>query len=55
MKPMNELISKLTGTQALQVLKGMASDDDRLARKIEIGVQELERGSAAGFGRVVAG
>ena len=33
---MNELLSKLTGTQALQVLKGMASDDDRLARKIEI-------------------
>ena len=33
---MNELLSKLTDAQALQVLKRMASDDDRLARKIEI-------------------
>ena len=33
---MNELLSKLTGEQALQVLKGMASDDAGLARKIEM-------------------
>ena len=36
LKPMNELLSKLTGEQALQVLKGMASDDAGLARKIDI-------------------
>jgi hypothetical protein len=33
---MNELLSKLTGEQALQVLKGMAADDAGLARKIDI-------------------
>lgn len=38
---MSELLSKLTGAQALQVLNGMVSDDDRLARKIEAEAQRV--------------
>jgi hypothetical protein len=52
---MNEVLSKLTGDQALRVLERLASGDAGLARTIEAAAKSLERGLASGFGRMPAG